>query len=60
MTEKKKYRVCFRCKKSIPEDEATPIYKEVLNRETGELKPIIEYFLCKSCYAITMKKTKKL
>ena len=59
MTEKKKYLVCFRCGKEISEDKATPVYKEVLNRETGELKPIVEYFLCKSCYALIMKKTKK-
>jgi RNA polymerase subunit RPABC4/transcription elongation factor Spt4 len=60
MTEKKKYRVCFRCGKEISEDEATPIYKEVLDRETGELKPVVEYFLCKSCHEIITKKTKKL
>lgn len=59
MAEKKKYRVCFRCGKEISEDEAAPIYKEVLDRETGELKPVVEYFLCKSCYTIIMKKTKK-
>jgi len=36
--EKKKYQVCFKCGKKISKDEATPIYKEILNRETGELK----------------------
>jgi hypothetical protein len=60
MTGKKKYQVCFKCGKEISEDEATPIYKEVLELETGELKPVVEYFLCKPCYEIIMKKTKKL
>ena len=47
------------CGKEIPDGEANPVYKEVLDRETGELKPIVEYYLCKPCYA-SMKKTKKL
>ncbi|MEM3550901.1 MAG: hypothetical protein QXQ94_08780 [Candidatus Bathyarchaeia archaeon] len=54
-----KKRVCFMCGKEIPEGEANPVYKEVLDRETGELKPVVEHYLCKSCYAI-MKKTKSL
>jgi len=49
-------RVCFICKKEISESDAVPVYKEVLDRETGELKHVVEYFLCKSCHAMVKKK----
>jgi len=46
-----KKRICFLCRKEISESESVPVYKEVLDRETGEFKRVIDYFLCKSCNA---------
>lgn len=54
MTVKK--RVCFMCRKEISAAEAVPVYKEVLDRETGELKRVVDYFLCKSCHAMVKKR----
>jgi uncharacterized protein YlaN (UPF0358 family) len=46
-----KQRICFLCGKQISESESVPVYKEVLDSETGGLKRVIDYFLCKSCNA---------
>ncbi|MGB9853893.1 MAG: hypothetical protein ACPLRY_03685 [Candidatus Bathyarchaeales archaeon] len=38
--------------------EAVPVYKNVLDRETGELERVLDYYLCKSCDALVKKKLK--
>jgi len=45
------------CGRELSEGEAVPVYKEVLDRETGELKSVVDYYLCKSCYAIVKKRS---
>ncbi|MEM2292659.1 MAG: hypothetical protein QXX41_05230 [Nitrososphaerota archaeon] len=52
-----KRRVCFMCGKELSEGEAVPVYKEVLDRESGELKSVVDYYLCKPCYAIVKKRS---
>jgi uncharacterized protein YlaN (UPF0358 family) len=51
-------RICFLCRKEISESESVPVYKEVLDRETGGLKRVVDYFLCKSCNAKIKKRPK--
>jgi len=46
------------CGKELSEGEAVPVYKKVLDREMGELKPVLDYYLCKSCDALMKKKLK--
>jgi len=45
------------CGKELSEGEAVPVYKEVLDRETGELKSVVDYYLCKSCDALMKKRS---
>jgi hypothetical protein len=42
----------------LSKSEAVPVYKNVLDRETGELKPVLDYYLCKSCDALMKKRLK--
>lgn len=49
--------VCHICGKELSEGETVPVYKNVLDREKGELKRVLDYYLCKSCEAL-MKKPK--
>jgi hypothetical protein len=39
------------CGRELSKSEAVPVYKNVLDRETGELKAVLDY-LCKSCDAL--------
>jgi len=50
--------VCHACGRELSKSEAVPVYKNVLNRETGELKPVLDYYLCKSCEALVKKRPK--
>jgi hypothetical protein len=46
------------CGRELLKSEAVPVYKNVLDRETGELKPVLDYYLCKSCDALVKKRPK--
>jgi hypothetical protein len=46
------------CGKEISKSEAVPVYKNVLDRETGELKAVLDYYLCKSCDDLVKKRPK--
>jgi hypothetical protein len=48
------YFSCFKRAKS----EAVPVYKNVSDREIGELKPVLDYYLCKSCDDLVKKRPK--
>jgi len=50
--------VCHICGKELSKSEAVPVYKNVLDRETGELKAVLDYYLCKSCDALMKKRPK--
>ncbi len=50
--------VCRVCGRELSRSEAVPVYKSVLDRETGELKRVLDYYLCKSCDARMKKKLK--
>jgi hypothetical protein len=50
--------VCHVCGRELSKSEAVPVYKNVLDRETGELKPVLDYYLCKSCDALMKKRPK--
>jgi NMD protein affecting ribosome stability and mRNA decay len=52
--------VCHVCGRELSKSEAVPVYKNVLDRETGELKPVLDYYLCKSCDALVKKRSKTL
>ena len=47
--------VCRMYGRELSEGEAVPVYKSVLDRETGELKRVLDYYLCKSCDALMKK-----
>jgi len=44
------------CGRELSQSEAVPVYKNVLDRETGELKAVFDYYLCKSCDALVKKR----
>jgi hypothetical protein len=46
------------CGKELLKSEAVQVYKNVLDRETGELKPVLDYYLYKSCDALIKKRPK--
>jgi hypothetical protein len=50
--------VCLVCGKELLKSEAVPVYKNVSDRETGELKPVLDYYLCKSCDDLVKKRPK--
>ena len=50
--------VCHVCGEELSKSEAVPVYKNVLDRETGELKAVLDYYLCKSCDALMKKRQK--
>ena len=50
--------VCRVCGRELSKSEAVPVYKNVLDRETGELKPVLDYYLYKSCDALIKKRPK--
>ncbi len=50
--------VCRMCGKELSEAEAVPVYKNVLDRERGELKRVLDYYPCKSCDALMKKRPK--
>jgi len=50
--------VCHVCDRELSKSEAVPVYKNVLDRETGELKPVLDYYLCKTCDALMKKRPK--
>jgi hypothetical protein len=50
--------VCLVCGKELLKSEAVPVYKNVLDREIGELKPVLDYYLCKTCDALVKKRPK--
>jgi hypothetical protein len=50
--------VCHVCGRELSKSEAVPVYKNVLDRETGELKPVLDYYLCKTCDALVEKRLK--
>jgi len=47
--------VCRVCGRQLSEGDAVPVYKKVLDRERGELKLVVDYYVCKSCDAVMRK-----
>jgi len=41
--------VCHVCGRKLSESDAVPVYKKVLDRETGEFKLVVDYYVCRSC-----------
>lgn len=52
--------VCRVCGRRLSEGEAVPVYKKVLDRETGEFKLVVDYYVCKSCDAAMRKSVKSV
>lgn len=48
-----KKMVCFMCGKF--QMVKLTLFIEVLDRESGGLKSVVDYYLCKSCYAVMKK-----
>jgi len=50
--------VCRVCGRRLSEGEAVPVYKKVLDRESGELKLVVDYYVCRSCDAAMRERMK--
>jgi len=51
-------RTSIQASKELSKSEAVPVYKNILDRETGELKRVLDCYLCKSCDALVKKRPK--
>lgn len=52
--------VCRVCGQRLSEVDAVAVYKKVLDRESGELKLVVDYYICKSCDAAMRKRVKSV
>jgi ribosomal protein L40E len=50
--------VCRVCGRKLSESDAVPVYKKVLDRETGEFKLVVDYYVCRSCDAAMRMRAK--
>jgi hypothetical protein len=52
--------VCHVCGRELSESDAVPVYKKVLDRETGEFKLVVDYYVCRSCDAAMRMRAKSV
>ena len=52
--------VCRVCGRRLSEGEAVPVYKKILDPETGELKLVVDYYVCRSCDAAMRMRAKSV
>ena len=50
--------VCHVCGRELSKSDAVPVYKKVLDRETGEFKLVVDYYVCRSCDAAMRMRAK--